>query len=407
MSSKASSSKSIEVQGLSKSYRISSGVDTRSAAEAIVLGFKSPFQRSKNTTFNALSDVSFDVKQGEAVGVIGHNGAGKSTLLKVLTRITRPTTGQVIMHGRVGSLLEVGTGFHSELTGRENIHLNGAILGMRPAEIKGAFDDIVEFAGVSAFLDTPVKRYSSGMTVRLAFSVAAHLRCDVLLVDEVLAVGDANFQSRSRDKMSSLTHDGRTVLLVSHSMEYVNSLCERTIVMDQGRISFDGPVREGTQKYLEVLRNGSSQSEAMAVRRPGTGEMRFVNVKPRKPGFTAAEPKVIDFEVEQFAPYEGEYIISFHIIDDSGQPVAHCDSRVLGKSFTAHSRLQGMFSLKTPWLKPGSYYINAFLARPRVAVVDEAVRVGEFHVDPVLPYAESHDAELYSGAPVLSDFDFV
>jgi len=192
----------------------------------------------------ALKDVSFEVERGEVVGLIGRNGAGKSTLLKILSRITQPTEGCAELHGRVGSLLEVGTGFHPELTGRENIFLNGAILGMSREEIKGKFDEIVAFAEVEKFIDTPVKHYSSGMHVRLAFAVAAHLEPENLFVDEVLAVGDAGFQRKCLGKMGEVAREGRTILFVSHNMGAIRSLCDRAIVIDQGRVVLDGDASE-------------------------------------------------------------------------------------------------------------------------------------------------------------------
>jgi lipopolysaccharide transport system ATP-binding protein len=197
----------------------------------------------------ALDGVSFDVRRGEVVGLIGANGAGKSTLLKVLSRITEPTEGQVVLRGRVGSLLEVGTGFHPELTGRENIFLNGTILGMRRAEIVRRFDEIVEFSGVERFLDTPVKRYSSGMQVRLAFAVAAHLEPEILLVDEVLAVGDAEFQERCLGKMKDVTREGRTVIFVSHNLAAVRGLCPRALLLDRGKLMFDGATDQAIERY--------------------------------------------------------------------------------------------------------------------------------------------------------------
>ena len=202
--------------------------------------------------FWALKDVSFEVKRGEVLGIIGRNGAGKSTLLKVLSRITEPTEGRVTIEGRVASLLEVGTGFHPELTGRENVYLNGAILGMTRAEIKRKFDEIVDFSGVERFLDTPVKRYSSGMYVRLAFAVAAHLEPEILIIDEVLAVGDAEFQKKCLGKMQDVAGHGRTVLFVSHNMGAIERLCDNVVVLSQGRVAgvFDNP-RAGVVTYLE------------------------------------------------------------------------------------------------------------------------------------------------------------
>ena len=235
----SSSEIAISARSLAKAYTIRhAGPPATTLAEALVRRFRRPFRRDQREEFWALKDVSFDVKRGEVVGIIGRNGAGKSTLLKILSRITEMTEGEVDLYGRVGSLLEVGTGFHQELTGRENVFLSGTILGMTRAEIRRQFDEIVDFAGVERFLDTPVKRYSSGMYVRLAFAVAAHLRSEILIVDEVLAVGDAEFQKKCLGKMKGLSTDGRTVLFVSHSMHSVALLCHTTIVLQDGRVSF-------------------------------------------------------------------------------------------------------------------------------------------------------------------------
>ena len=230
----------------------------------------------------ALKDVSFEVGRGEVVGVVGRNGAGKTTLLKLLSRITEPTEGIATIHGRVGSLLEVGTGFHPELTGRENVYLNGAILGMRRAEIKAKFDDIVEFSGVEKFLDTPVKRYSTGMQVRLAFAVAAHLEPEILLVDEVLAVGDAAFQRKCLGKMESVATEGRTVFLVSHNMEAIRSLCTRAIWIDGGRLRADGDPHEIVRDYLATTASEFA-TVALADRndRHGPGPIRFTGIELR------------------------------------------------------------------------------------------------------------------------------
>lgn len=256
----------VQVENLSKLYRVGQFVSYRTLRESLTNAVLAPFRRmsstlsrqkpsatestSTNQTIWALKDVSFKVEQGEAIGIIGRNGAGKTTLLKILTRITTPTEGYVEIRGRVGSLLEVGTGFHSELTGRENIYLNGAVLGMKRAEIDRKFDEIVEFSGVKKFLDTPLKRYSSGMQVRLAFAVAAHLEPEILLVDEVLAVGDAEFQKKCLGKMDEVTKGGRTVLFVSHNMAAIKALCQRTILLEQGEIVMDGPTESVVRHYL-------------------------------------------------------------------------------------------------------------------------------------------------------------
>jgi lipopolysaccharide transport system ATP-binding protein len=225
----------------------------------------------------ALKNVSFEIKRGEVTGVIGPNGAGKSTLLKILSRITEPTQGRVTIKGRVASLLEVGTGFHPELTGRENIFLNGAILGMTKREIKAKFDEIVAFAEVEKFLDTPVKRYSSGMYVRLAFAVAAHLEPEILIVDEVLAVGDAQFQKKCLGKMQDVSQDGRTVLIVSHNMPMIRSLCSRAIVLSGGSIACDGDVDEGIQQYLCDRDATAGYLLEDRQDRQGSGKLRFTD----------------------------------------------------------------------------------------------------------------------------------
>ena len=219
-----------------------------------------PVERFSEETFWALKDIDFDVPRGKVFGVIGRNGAGKSTLLKILSRITDPTTGIAEIHGRVGSLLEVGTGFHPELSGRENIYLNGTLLGMRRREIKAVFDEIVDFAEVERFIDTPVKRYSSGMYVRLAFAVAAHLRPEILIIDEVLAVGDISFQKKCLGKMQDVTGEGRTVLFVSHSLSTINSLCEQCLLLENGRVKQIGPTSEVTNAYFDASQ-GTSGSE--------------------------------------------------------------------------------------------------------------------------------------------------
>jgi ABC-type polysaccharide/polyol phosphate transport system ATPase subunit len=263
----------IKVEGLGKKYIIGhqgkGGYKT--FREQIGDGFKTVFSKTKKMLsgqivvegdemedFWALKEISFNVKQGETLGIIGRNGAGKSTLLKILSRITEPTTGKVILKGRVASLLEVGTGFHPELSGRENIFLNGAILGMSQAEIKRKFDEIVDFSGVEKFLDTPVKRYSSGMYVRLAFSVAAHLEPEILVVDEVLAVGDAEFQKKCLGKMQDVSrNDGRTVLFVSHQMGSIAQLCNNCLLLKQGRIEATGVPLVVIDKYYNQLQNDS------------------------------------------------------------------------------------------------------------------------------------------------------
>jgi lipopolysaccharide transport system ATP-binding protein len=274
----------VEARGLSKRYRIGQmqaayGTlrDSLTHAAARVAG---RHEQHEERDIWALRDVSFDVREGEALGVIGRNGAGKSTLLKVLTRITTPTAGRAVIRGRVGSLLEVGTGFNPELTGRENVFLNGSILGMKRREIQRKFDEIVEFAGVEKFVYTPVKRYSSGMHVRLAFSVAAHLEPEILLVDEVLAVGDAEFQQRCLGRMEDLSGTGRTVLFVSHNMQAINQLCERVIWLEGGSVAAEGDASEIVSRYLQsTLRSGSRVAWPDDTSAPGDDLARLLSVR--------------------------------------------------------------------------------------------------------------------------------
>ena len=254
----------INVQDLSKKYYIKNNTarcqsfreEVESAAHqafSINAWRKSRLKKHSKENFWALNDINFEVSQGDRLGIIGSNGAGKSTLLKILSRITQPTTGRISLSGRVSSLLEVGTGFHPELSGRENIYLNGAILGMRKDEIRKKFDQIVDFAEIEQFLDTPVKRYSSGMYVRLAFAVAAHLEPDILVVDEVLAVGDAKFQKRCLGRMEELSRLGRTILFVTHNMDAMLALCNRGLVIDRGALVFDGASLAARQHYLSLV----------------------------------------------------------------------------------------------------------------------------------------------------------
>jgi lipopolysaccharide transport system ATP-binding protein len=283
----------IRAEGLGKLYRIGGPKQKyRTIRETIVDTATMPFQRARGVmrgeaagggheSFWALKNISFEVKHGEVVGIIGRNGAGKSTLLKVLSRITEPSAGYVDVYGRVGSLLEVGTGFHPELTGRENIYLNGAILGMTREEIARKFDEIVDFAEIEKFIDTPVKHYSSGMGLRLGFAVAAHLEPEILVVDEVLAVGDMNFQQKCLGKMDEVSQHGRTILFVSHNMAAIRQLCPKTMVINNGQIIFQGDTSEGINYYL----SHNSRTEDGAVvdtrnyaDRSGTGGGRIVRV---------------------------------------------------------------------------------------------------------------------------------
>lgn len=267
----------IKVEGLTKKYQLGTQ-KSGSFRESFSNWFSSGPPDPSKSEFDALADISFEVRQGQAIGIIGRNGAGKSTLLKILSRITSPTHGRIEMYGRIASLLEVGTGFHPELTGRENIYLNGTILGMTRREVQSKFDEIVDFSGVEKFIDTPVKRYSSGMYVRLAFAVAAHLEPEILIIDEVLAVGDAEFQKKCLGKMSEVAGAGRTVIFVSHNMGAVKRLCNQGIVLNQGKLMIQDTVDNCIAAYTQVKQQLVAQNIADRTDRTGTGEIVFIGV---------------------------------------------------------------------------------------------------------------------------------
>jgi lipopolysaccharide transport system ATP-binding protein len=273
-------SNSIEVCGLSKRYLLGERESSQQLREHLVRLLKFGARGKERESIWALRDVTFSVPEGQVVGIIGRNGAGKSTLLKILSRITHPTAGSIRVRGRVASLLEVGTGFHEELTGRENIFLNGSILGMKRRDIERHFDAIVEFSGLSQYLDTPIKRYSSGMRLRLGFAVAAHLDPDILIVDEVLAVGDAGFQKKCIAAMSDLRSGGRTVLFVSHNMAAVENLCSRGIWIDKGQIRMDETAKDVIRAYLASYAGEETAAKALTVEgRTGSGKMRYSHIE--------------------------------------------------------------------------------------------------------------------------------
>ena len=295
----------IEIQSLCKKYRIGKLQHDLMLREQLIQFVRKPFNRGSagGETVWALRDVSFHVDEGEVIGIIGRNGAGKSTLLKILSRITYPTSGAVKVRGRIASLLEVGTGFHDELTGRENVYLNGSILGMKKREVDRHFDAIVDFSGVEQFIDTPIKRYSSGMRLRLGFAVAAHLDPDVLVVDEVLAVGDAGFQKKCIKAMDELRSSGRTVFFVSHNLAAVENLCSRGIWLDAGSIQMDGAAKEVILSYMRSFASGqlSGSGPLETENRLGNGEIRYTRIEYLSPDGTpcgivrSGDPLVIRF----------------------------------------------------------------------------------------------------------------
>ncbi len=324
----------LRVENLGKRYQVArqSRGNTVTLRDAIVDTAKSVIQRKprlRSEDFWALNEVSFTIEQGERVGIIGRNGAGKSTLLKILSRITEPTRGRIEMWGRVASLLEVGTGFHPELTGRENVYLNGAILGMSRSEIASKFDEIVDFAEVERFLDTPVKRYSSGMYVRLAFAVAAHLEPEILIVDEVLAVGDAQFQKKCLSKMEDVGKEGRTVLFVSHNMQTIRSLCERGIVLESGKACFIGEIQSAIEAYLDCSHRLVEKVPLLARSdRSGSGRVKASSFRVLDAAGREVETlkSGLDYEFEfGYVNYSDialeNVIVSFAVLDENGQTI--------------------------------------------------------------------------------------
>jgi lipopolysaccharide transport system ATP-binding protein len=362
----------IRVEGIGKKYRIGqkkSG-ELRETFSNILRSFRPAAdsqQPAAQKEFWALKDISFEVKQGEAVGIIGRNGAGKSTLLKVLSRITKPTTGRFEINGRVPSLLEVGTGFHPELTGRENIYLNGTILGMRRAEIKAKFDEIIAFSGVEEFIDTPVKHYSSGMKVRLAFSVAAHLEPEILIIDEVLAVGDAEFQKKCLGKMEDVTGEGRTVLFVSHNMGAVELLCSRGLLLDHGKAIYIGNISKTISEYL--IGNGSSgEIDLESFPRVGTYN-EGITLKRLKLNSLNGEYKegdTIELEMEFNADLDLNDVVVGFSISDNYTALIESRSSVIGERINVRKGHQYRALAKVDSkLTSGIYQLNIGARYPK------------------------------------------
>jgi len=389
---------SIEIQNLSKRYRIGRLQQGRTFREDIVEFVKRPWGRrnDEEDSIWALRNVSFDVGEGEVVGIIGKNGAGKSTLLKILSKITYPTEGNIKVNGRVASLLEVGTGFHEELTGRENIYLNGSILGMRKRQVDERFDAIVAFSGVEQFIDTQIKRYSSGMRLRLGFAVAAHLEPDVLIVDEVLAVGDAGFQKKCLDAMEGLRSGGRTVLFVSHNLAAVENLCSRGIWLDGGKVCKDGGAREVILAYMASFA-GSPTAESTLVdseNRLGSGEIRYTRVEYLGPDRTpCALTRSGDKLVIRFH-YHAEKTIrypsfGFRIFTNMGTLITESGNVIHGVDVPRVEPGDGYIEVEIESLNllPAQYYLSLWITEPGgKPIYDGDVRV-VLEVEPANIYA--------------------
>ena len=364
----------IQVKGIAKKYAIRhENAPYKTFQDAIIKAAKAPFNLLKNNgrlpkkeTFWALKDITFDVNRGEVIGIIGRNGAGKTTLLKILSRITEPTEGEITLRGRVASLLEVGTGFHPELTGRENVYLNGSVLGMTKREIDSKFDEIVKFAETEKFLDTPVKRYSSGMYVRLAFAVAAHLEPEILIVDEVLAVGDVAFQKKCLGKMEDVAKEGRTVLFVSHNMAAVEALCSKAMIISEGRNSVLGYTPEIIKKYLEAVSNYVSLSVNDRKDRRGKGNIRIKEIKFAGGNnndsniYAIGDDIYIYVKVRNSYPMDVTVRLALSIRTTNEIGLISCDSDLRGKAYTilGSSESTLVCRIYSPPLNYGEYYIN-------------------------------------------------
>jgi lipopolysaccharide transport system ATP-binding protein len=365
----------IEIDSLSKRYRIGRPQHDMSLREEFMEFARQPFKSAQSDveTIWALRDLSFSVDEGEVVGIIGRNGAGKSTLLKILSRITYPTSGEVKVRGRVAALLEVGTGFHEELTGRENIYLNGSILGMRKREVDRHFDAIVAFSGVEQFIDTPIKRYSSGMRLRLGFSVAAHLEPDVLVVDEVLAVGDAEFQRKCMQSMQGLRRSGRTVLFVSHNLAAVENLCSRGIWIDSGRIRMDGGAKEVIVDYMKstVGEQSSGAELSWSEVRLGSGEIRYTGIEYLSPdGTPCAVTRSGDSVVLRLHFRANKSVrdpsFGFRMFSDMGTLITETHHRLNGINFPQVGPGNGYVDVEIESLNliPGRYLLSLWVTAP-------------------------------------------
>ena len=413
----------ISIQNLSKRYRIGGLESYKTLRESIIDAIKAPFQNLANlrrlTKFEgkneedviwALNGIDLKINEGEILGIIGRNGAGKSTLLKILSRITPPSSGTTVLNGRVSSLLEVGTGFHPELTGRENIFLNGAILGMSIREIKRKFDEIVDFSGVEKFLDTPVKRFSSGMQVRLAFAVAAHLDPDILLIDEVLAVGDIEFQRKCLGKMNEVAYQGRTVMFVSHQMEMIASLCQRCILLNDGMLTMDGSPRDIINAYSAELLKVSQIDLRYRTDRQGKGSVRFtkswVENDQGIPISSVSSGLPLKFIVLYEISDDLDYDFNFSLtIAKSGMTVSNINNEAIGKSIRLPKSGKIVVNLPKLQLSQGLFTYNLHItsADSGRELEDTITDVGSFTVQNG-DYYEANHVSGKDGAIVCLDY---
>jgi lipopolysaccharide transport system ATP-binding protein len=403
----------IEVKGLSKKYTIGSQRPYLALRDVISEIVKNPFGISsqKKNTFWALKDVSFSVDQGEVIGVIGRNGAGKSTFLKILSRITPPTMGEIYLRGRVASLLEVGTGFHPELTGRENIFLNGAILGMTRREINKKFTEIVDFAEIEKFLDTPVKHYSSGMYMRLAFAIASNLESEILLVDEVLAVGDAQFQKKCLGKMQDITtQEGRTVLFVSHNMSAINTLCSRTVLLEKGKLKEIGETQKVMRLYSDLVQSTGITEIGKRKDRRGNGKCKFTKIVFRNSkgieGNTLESGDSIQinigYSIKDKSLKNVDFAMGIDTLSDQRR-ITSITNKIFGKAIQIGSK-KIEIKINKLSLAPGSYSFNLIMVEKSGDMVDWVIHAGTFDVVDGIFYKGNVSQGVIEGN-LLLDFD--
>jgi lipopolysaccharide transport system ATP-binding protein len=412
----------IRVENLGKQYKIGARIERYATLrDSITRVLAHPLRRARNKKSGedclwALRDVSLEIKHGEIVGIIGRNGAGKTTLLKILSRITEPTQGRAEIYGRVGSLLEVGTGFHPELTGRENIYLNGAILGMRKAEIDRKFDEIVDFAEVEKFLDTPVKRYSSGMYVRLAFAVAANLEPDILMVDEVLAVGDVAFQKKCLGKMGEVSREGRTILFVSHNISAIRQLCSKAVMLDSGHLVCQGSCEFVIQTYLGLAMEENNLMSSIectrSMKRSGTGSGKIVKIQieshngQKTATIGIGEPLCLKVYAELHEELPS-LVVGAEVKSQQGIPILNLRSDSQGYLWGPYKKGSTvLFTLKIPSLPfyPGIYKIEPWLAEKKGKRIDHFYEGIMFMLVPIGKFKSEYLIQLGKGLMIM-DFE--